>query len=310
MSRRFFRKEKPFVTASEAFHLLESGRPILFVDCRHQLADPTAGQQMYTQSHLPGALFAHIDDDLSGEVTGKNGRHPLPPIESFKKWLVDNGVDKDLTVVAYDNVGGGFAARLWWMLGTLGYKHPHILEGGFEAWVNEGLPTETEPTLREPLTYIPELPPTWEDGLFPTANMEEVDQQDDQPMNDLVDSRNPERFRGEESGPDPVAGRIPGAFNRWWQANLDQNFRLRSREELRGEFDLLMTDKKAGNIIFYCGSGVTACFNIAVVQELGFGLAKLYPGSWSEWVANKPGKVEMDDELHSPPKVTHESAEE
>jgi thiosulfate/3-mercaptopyruvate sulfurtransferase len=184
-------------------------------DCRHDLADTAKGERAYRASHIPGARFAHLDRDLSGAKTGRNGRHPLPDPAAFAAWLGSQGVDATRQVVAYDDAGGALAARLWWMLRWLGHRSVAVLDGGWSAWLAAGRP-QTQ--------ALPAITPTHFEGE-PDASMiveaAVLEMQLASPDLRLIDARSPDRFRGENETIDPVAGHIPGARNRFFKDNLD-----------------------------------------------------------------------------------------
>ncbi len=252
----------------------------VIVDCRHDLADTEAGARAYAGSHVPGARFAHLDKDLSGPVVpGKTGRHPLPEIDQvidrFSRW----GIDSRIQVVAYDDKGGGIAARLWWMLRWLGHPAVAVLDGGWQAWQSGGFPVTDTPPAVQQRTFIPRLQPGW------TADANEVESLRQDPAYLVVDSRTPERYSGAVETIDPVAGHIPGAANFPFPSNLE-NGRFKSPEALKAQFEALADGKPARNTVFYCGSGVTACHNILAWAHAGLGDARLYPGSWSDWITD------------------------
>jgi len=250
-------------------------------DCRHDLVDPDYGEKAYAKTHLPGALFLSLDRDLSGHKTGKNGRHPLPDPRVFAEKMSACGVGPETQVVAYDNEGGVFAARLWWTLRWLGHQNVALLDGGLAGWKRE----------KQPLT--PEIP------TFPRANfiatpdsLETVDTAQvetclNRPDILMLDARPEERFSGEKETIDPVGGHIPGAINRFYFDNLDDNgLYFKTADELREEFTALLAHRTAPQVIQQCGSGVTACHNILAMELAGLPGSKLYAGSWSEWCAD------------------------
>lgn len=248
------------------------------VDCRHDLTDHGAGFRAYRAGHIPGATFAHIEEDLAGEITPATGRHPLPVREHlvtiFREW----GVNNDTQIVAYDAQGGSFAGRLWWLARWLGHERVAVLDGGWQAWLAG---SDNWSSLEEP-----DRP----DGSF-TAGPPRVRVIDatgvlahrGDPATLLVDARAPERYEGRVEPLDPVAGHIPGAVNRFWQTNL-QDGRFKPAETLRAEFDALLAGRPATQAIHQCGSGVTAAHNILAMEIAGLPGSALYAGSWSEWI--------------------------
>lgn len=249
-------------------------------DCRHDLKNTEYGRQAYAKGHIPGALFLHLDDDLSGTKTGSNGRHPLPTIEAFAQRMSECGVDSAVQVVAYDNEGGIFASRLWWMLRWLGHDSVAVLDGGLAGW-------------KRSKRSLDELVPTVTPREF-IARPRDVAVSTAQVLGDMksgtrliLDARSPERFRGENETLDPVGGHIPGAVNRFYFENLDDaGCFFKPATELRAEFDAVLGGRAPAEVVQQCGSGVTACHNLLAMEVAGLAGSKLYPGSWSEWCAD------------------------
>lgn len=252
----------------------------VIVDCRHDLADPESGALAYAQSHIPGARFAHLDRDLSGPVIpGITGRHPLPEIPQVVNLFSGWGITQNTQVIAYDDKAGGIAARLWWMLRWLGHDAVAVLDGGWQTWTSAGFPVTAVLPPVNPARFTPQPRPDW------IADADKVDQIRQNPGYNVLDARAPERFSGEVEPIDPVAGHIPGAVNAPFSQNLE-NGRFKDPEILKSQFKSLTGDKPAEKIVFYCGSGVTACHGILAYAYAGLGDARLYPGSWSEWIAD------------------------
>ncbi len=252
---------------------------LIIVDCRFSLDDKEKGRRDYRQSHIPGAHYAHLDDDLSGEIIpGTTGRHPLPPVEKAKDLFSSWGINEQTQVVAYDDKGGGIAARLWWMLRWLGHEKVAVLNGGFPAWTNLELPTNSE----IPTAHASTFEPRERKELLINRDTVEAIREDETYW--LVDSRIAPRYRGEFEPIDPVAGHIPGAINLPFPENLQADGTLKAPAALRERFLAAQPEGQADHTVFYCGSGVTACHNILAYQHAGLGEAKLYPGSWSEWI--------------------------
>jgi len=271
------------------------------VDVRHDLMHPDWGEAQYAAGHIPGARFAHVDRDLSAPLTGYNGRHPLPTPEQAAAVLGRLGIDADKQVVAYDQGSGVFAARFWWMLRWLGHEAVAVLDGGFARWTAEGRPVTTAlPAVRAA---------TLEPSVQPTVAAEGVRASLARRSLLLVDARAPERFRGETEPLDPVAGHIPGARNRPAGANVNGDGTFKSPEELRAGFEALLRGRSAADVVHYCGSGVTACHNALAMTIAGLGLARVYPGSWSEWVADPTRPVESGaEDDRAPPEGQRASA--
>ena len=251
------------------------------MDCRFDLQESELGYQEYLAGHVPGSLYIHLDRDLSSEIIpGKTGRHPLPDKNVFSERLSSWGIDNLTQVVVYDNNNGGLAARLWWLLRWLGHNNVAILNGGWPAWDIENNPIETGESTREPRVFILVEQPQY------IVDAEFVEKVRLDPDYLLVDARAAERYWGINETTDPIAGHIPGAVTAPYAGNLDdQGFFLKT-EMLKERFDILLEGIPAENVIFYCGSGVTASHNIVAMIEAGYEMPKLYPGSWSEWITD------------------------
>lgn len=256
------------------------GQPGLrVVDCRHDLADPEAGRRAWSESHIPGAVFMHLDEDLSAPCTGRNGRHPLPNPAVFAARLGALGIGPEDQVVACDDAGGAIAARLWWMLRWIGHDRAAVLDGGYRAWRKAGLPLDAAVPQPTPVEH-PVGPATVAsiDGAGLQRALEAGTVA-------LIDARSPDRFAGQNETLDPVAGHIPGAFNRFFRSNLSDG-RFRPAAELRAEFEALLAGREPADVVHQCGSGVTACHNLLAMEVAGLHGSCLYPGSWSEWCAD------------------------
>ena len=260
----------------------------VIVDCRFSLADTENGQQDYIQAHIPGAVYAHLDRDLcSPVVPGKTGRHPLPAIDTLVQSLNRWGIDRQTQVVTYDAAGGAMAAaRLWWLLRWLGHETVAVLDGGWQAWLRAGLPVSSGEERRSPRIFIPDL------RMDLLADTAEVLVSSRQPNFRLLDSRNADRFRGENETIDPIPGHIPGAISAPYVENLDEKGDLLPGEALRQRFLNLLGSVPAQSAIFYCGSGVTAAHNLLALAHAGLGDGKLYAGSWSEWITDPSHPVQ------------------
>jgi thiosulfate/3-mercaptopyruvate sulfurtransferase len=272
--------EKHLVTTDElARHLADPEWVV--IDTRHDLTNPDRGPVVYGEGHIPGAYFMHVDRDLSGPKTGKNGRHPLPPdLDEFARKLNELGVGPGKQVVVYDDMGGNYALRLWWMLRWLGHEAVALLDGGFPQWVKEGRPLSTESPAPRKGSFVPRP------ALGATVDVSYVERFAKSPGTKLVDARAAERFTGQQEAIDPVAGHVPGAVNRFWKENLAPDGRFKPASQLRQEFDALLGGLGANDVVHMCGSGVTACHNMFAMELAGLPGSKLYPGSWSEWCAD------------------------
>jgi len=247
-------------------------------DCRHDLAKPQLGEQQYREAHIAGALFAHLDRDLSAPKTGDNGRHPLPDRGAFIAWLGQQGLEPGDQVVCYDGGSGAMAARLWWMLRWVGHQAVAVLDGGLAKWLQEGRPTTQEVPRFAHYSY-PVRPPAAQ-----TIDVSTLESRREKLL--LLDARAPARFRGEQEPIDPVAGRIPGAKNRFSNDNLGTEGIFKKPQLLRDEFRAVLGDRAAEDVVNYCGSGVAACHNLLAMELAGLRGGKLYAGSWSEWIAD------------------------
>jgi thiosulfate/3-mercaptopyruvate sulfurtransferase len=246
----------------------------VILDCRFSLQDPEQGYRDYCAGHIPGARYLHLDRDLSGSRGRHGGRHPLPPPRDFVATLAAAGITPQTEVVVYDDNRLGFAARLWWMMRGLGYRSPRLLDGGYRAW----LATGREPAAALPQVVpvvAPEAPESWR-GVCDIIELPQLQARGAV----LVDAREARRYAGLEEPIDPVAGHIPGAQNRPWQALTDADGRVRPLAELKAEWRELLAEPQ---LVVYCGSGVTACVNLFALALLGREDALLYGGSWSDW---------------------------
>jgi len=252
----------------------------VFIDCRFSLADTDRGQAAYQQSHIPGAVYAHLDHDLSGTVIpGETGRHPWPSPEAFAATCSAWGIDGASQVVAYDDFGGAIAARLWALLRWLGHEAVAVLDGGWPRWDAEGRPVRGGTEHRAPRAFIPHPDPAL------LVSTEEVAGRAPDIL--LLDARAHERYLGLVEPIDPVAGHIPGAYSAPFGENLDEHGCFLPPDQLRDRFDSVLRDTPVEKVICYCGSGVTANHNRLAMAYAGMGLPMLYPGSWSEWITSR-----------------------
>jgi thiosulfate/3-mercaptopyruvate sulfurtransferase len=255
----------------------------LLLDCSFDLADPTLGEQAYAAGHLPGALYVHLDRDLSGPKTGLNGRHPLRTREAYAGWMASIGITPDRDVVVYDRQAGMFAVRAWWVLRWLGHPRVALLDGGLDAWVRGGGELSTQVPVPSPVAATPVPAPA-----MPTIDAATLLGR--LPRVRVLDARAPERYRGDVEPIDRVAGHIPGARNRFFKDNLQADGTFKPAEVLRAEYEALTAG--ATDVVLQCGSGVTACHDLIAMEVAGLGTATLYPGSWSEWSADPARPVE------------------
>jgi thiosulfate/3-mercaptopyruvate sulfurtransferase len=267
-------------TLAQALTAATSGEPgpdWLLIDCRFNLGNTAAGEAAWQAGHIPGALYAHLDRDLSGPKTGHSGRHPLPSPAALAATLSAWGLRPHTRVVAYDDAGGMFAARLWWLLRWVGHEAVQVLDGGWPAWVATGGPVDTTVAVRQASAFTPQVHSDW------VVSADQVLAHLHQPDQQLIDARSPDRFRGENETMDPVGGHIPGARNRFFQRNLQPDGRFKPAATLHAEFEALRGDAPWSAIVHQCGSGVTACHNLLAMAQAGLPGTRLYAGSWSEW---------------------------
>jgi thiosulfate/3-mercaptopyruvate sulfurtransferase len=252
---------------------------LVVLDCRHELSRPEWSDHAYTEGHIPTAVQAHLDRDLSGPVTAQSGRHPLPDVTKFAQTLGRWGIDNTVQVVTYDQGNGAYAARAWWLLRWMGHTQVAVLDGGFAAWQEAGLPIAREPSApRAARTFVPCVA---RDRMLSTA---EVQQALGRRTIALIDARGADRFAGENETIDPVAGHVPGATNRPFAKNVDARGRFLPAAELRRQWTEALAGRDAHEVVAMCGSGVTACHNLLALEVAGLPGARLYAGSWSEWI--------------------------
>lgn len=255
------------------------------IDCSFSLADTEAGRNNYQKEHIPGALYAHLDDDLSSPVIpGKTGRHPLPAIEEVVALFSSWGIDENTQVVVYDDKSGAIAVRLWWMLRWMGHQNVAVLDGGWQKWKQANYPTASGMEHRTPSIFVPKA----DHNLALTV--EEVSNRAS--TTTLIDARTSERYRGEMEPIDPIAGHIPGALNYPHPENIGADGLWLSPNDIRIQIEQVLGAMPGNDVVFYCGSGVTACRNILAFEYAGLGKARLYPGSWSGWIADGSRPIE------------------
>jgi thiosulfate/3-mercaptopyruvate sulfurtransferase len=275
------------ISTGDLAQQLNDGRFVI-VDCRHNLVDVDAGERAYLDAHIPGARFMHMDRDLSGVKTGRNGRHPLPDPQVLAAKLGAAGIDASKQVVAYDQNSGMWASRLWWLLRWLGHDAVAVLDGGLDKWLAEDRPTsKLEPN--------PHAAGFVSKPLQPVASAEQILRHLDDGTLFVLDARASERYRGEIEPMDPVAGHIPGARNRPYTENIATEGTFKPAALLRAEFEALLGGRSLSTVVHQCGSGVTACHNVLAMAVAGLPGSRLYPGSWSEWVADPARPVARGD---------------
>ena len=276
-------KYTTIIETGELFQNLNNPDWVL-MDCRYDLGNPDWAQAAYQQAHIPGAQYADLKHDLAAPVTPTSGRHPLPDPAAFIQRLSAWGIDAGKQVVVYDAAAGSFAARLWYMLNWLGHDAVAVLNGGMPKWERENRPLQSG--------IVPPHPGVFQgqpqSGFF--LNTQELLQLRSEPNFLLIDARSPERYRGEQEPIDAVAGHIPGARNYFHGKNIAADGTLLPVDQLRQNFQSLLENTPPEQSIFYCGSGVTSCFNILAMRHAGLKGGRIYAGSWSEWIRdpNRP----------------------
>ena len=259
-------------------------RTVVF-DCRHDLSRAQWGREEFAAAHVPGAVFAHLDQNLSGPVTPQSGRHPLPNPDALAAFLGAAGVDADTDVVAYDQDKSAFAARLWWLLRWLGHERVAVLNGGLAAWQAAGLPLQSAPAPRRAQPFV--VRP----ALAQALTTADVQRELEAGRMLLLDARAADRFAGHNETIDPVAGHVPGARNQPFALNLDASGRLRSTAALGAMWRGALGDTPPSQVVAMCGSGVTACHNLLAMELAGLSGARLYAGSFSEWIRDPARQV-------------------
>ena len=253
------------------------------IDCRFDLMNPEAGRRAYLQGHIPGARYADLNQDLSAPITPSSGRHPLPAAADFAATLERLGIGRDTQVVAYDDSSGAFAARAWWLLRWAGHQAVAVLDGGIKAWIGSGGALESGEAKPQPTAMAGKgwSPPVDAAAVIDSA---EVEARLTDPSFLLIDARAPERFSGAVEPIDAVAGHIAGAVNHPFSANLAADGRFLPASVLRQLWEKRLAGRSLTRVAAMCGSGVTACHNLLSLEVAGFSGAKLYAGSWSEWI--------------------------
>jgi thiosulfate/3-mercaptopyruvate sulfurtransferase len=292
------------ISAEQLLALRASDRPCMVFDCSFDLAQPSAGHAAFVQAHIPGAVYAHLDEDLSaphgapgadGSVITAHaadrpmsgGRHPLPTRERFAVWLSSVGFSNAMQAVVYDRNASAYCGRLWWMLKWMGHDAVAVLDGGLAAWQAAGGPVASgEEPAHFQANFLLGAP------LRTLRTASEVAAAVGQPGQTLIDARAAERYRGEVEPLDPVAGHIPGALNRPFSNNFQLDGRFKSAEQLRSEFARLLAERPPESVVHHCGSGVTANPNLLAMELAGYAPTALFAGSWSEWCSDPARPVE------------------
>lgn len=276
------------ISAPQLQALMADSTPLRVFDCSFDLMNPAAGDTQYQEAHIPGAVYAHLDRDLSahgGDARASGGRHPLPTREAFAAWLDRAGLAPGMQAVVVDRQGANYCGRLWWMLKWCGHEATAVLDGGLQAWQALGGATETgpAPATSAPGGFVLGAP------LAHAATSDGIARRLGDPTLTLIDARAAARFRGEVEPLDPVAGHIPGALNRPFADNIGPDGRFKPAAQLRAEFEQLLAGRDPATVIHHCGSGVSAVPNLLAMEVAGLGRSALFHGSWSEW-CNTPGR--------------------
>jgi thiosulfate/3-mercaptopyruvate sulfurtransferase len=257
---------------------------IAVLDCRFDLTAPDAGRAAYLQSHIPGARYADLNRDLSARVTAASGRHPLPDPVALDAFFRGLGIVRDTQVVVYDESNGSFAARAWWLLRWLGHSKVAVLDGGMRAWLRDGGATESGEPVGAIAPQSASVGKPVEVAVQAAIGAGELIAALEKPRTLLIDARAPERYTGAVEPIDPVAGHIPGAVNHPFSSNLQSDGRFLPPQELERRWRERLGAASPAEVIVMCGSGVTACHNLLALERAGLPGARLYAGSWSEWI--------------------------
>lgn len=260
----------------------------VIIDSRFKLTNPDQGRLDYERAHIPGAVYAHLDEDLSSPIIkGVSGRHPLPSVENITEVFSRFGIDTSVQVVAYDDVGGALAAgRVWWLHRWLGHEAVALLDGGWQEWVKHELSVTRGNETHQHRIFLPRP----RNDLI--VSTEEIDAMRKNPQYRLLDARSADRFRGENETIDPVAGHIPGAISAPYAGNLNPDGTFRESMNLAARYKRLISGVPIQHVVCYCGSGVTATHDILAIMKAGLGEARLYAGSYSEWITDPTRPVE------------------
>jgi thiosulfate/3-mercaptopyruvate sulfurtransferase len=277
------------ISPQECFKALENNPIIL--DCRFQLMDTDAGRRAYLISHLPSAQYVHLDKDCSGRIGPLTSRHPLPEMQTFLQRVAAWGITKESQVILYDDQGGSMAARTWWMLKNIGVEYSAILDGGFLVWQALNLPLTTE-IVTPQLAPLLESKQNWQ--IVSTAQMQNMSRD---PGYLIIDARSPERYAGLQEPIDFKAGHIPSAINRFHGLNFDQQGFFKTPDVLKKEFLELLGNYSPAQTVLYCGSGVTSCTHLLAMEVAGLPGARLYAGSWSEWIKYQENPVITENDI-------------
>ena len=271
----------------QKLHTAIKSNACIVVDCRFDLSDTSAGYRGYLEAHIPGAIYAHLDDDLSSPVTPGSGRHTLPDANKFAEFLARSGWQPGISLVAYDNMGGAFAARFWWLMKYFGHDCAALLDGGITAWQSAGYEMESGRVITTGRT-----PVSFNASSEMVVDTTEVVENLGKQGTALVDVRASERYSGAFEPIDSVAGHVPGSVNYPLQLNLTDKGRFKPVRQIREDLLGLSKGLDANDVVYMCGSGVTACHGLFAAELAGLYGSKLYAGSWSEWIRDQSRPVE------------------
>ena len=280
---------KTIISAKDLIKNINNENFIIF-DCRCDISDSSYGLEAYNEGHIENSIFVDIDHDLASEKTVDSGRHPLPDPELFSEKLSQWGMTNNKQAVIYDDAGGAFAGRMWWILKWLGHSDVAVLDGALGAWMSAGGKLTSKNTIFERAVFEPNL----NDSMH--VSIKDVEDAQYKMNKLIIDARSKERYLGIKDPVDPIAGHIPGAISHPLGKNLDKNGHFKSPEELRHNFIKLIGDTASSDIISMCGSGITACHNILALEISGIKNVSLFVGSWSEWITDKSRPIAKIDE--------------
>ena len=258
-----------------------NNKDFIIFDCRCDISDSSYGINAYNEGHIENSIFVDVDHDLASEKTANSGRHPLPDPELLSEKLSQWGMANNKQAIVYDDAGGAFAGRMWWILKWLGHSDVAVLDGALGGWMSSGGKLSSKPTIFERDVFNPSI----KDDMH--VSIQDVEDAQYKMSKLILDARSKERYLGIKDEVDPVAGHIPGAISHPLGQNLDKNGHFKSPEELRHIFNKLLGDTSSSDIISMCGSGITACHNILALEMSGIKGVPLYVGSWSEWITDK-----------------------
>jgi thiosulfate/3-mercaptopyruvate sulfurtransferase len=280
---------KTIISAKDLIKNVNNDDFIIF-DCRCDISDSSYGIEAYNEGHIENSIFIDIDHDLASEKTSDSGRHPLPDPRLFSEKLSQWGMSNNKQAVVYDDAGGAFAGRMWWILKWLGHSNVAVLDGALGAWMSIGGKLTSKPTIFERAVFEPNP----NDNMY--VSIKDVEDAQYKMNKLIIDARSRERYLGIKDPVDPIAGHIPGAVSHPLGMNLDKNGHFKSPEELRHNFNKIIGDTVSSDIISMCGSGITACHNILALEICGIKDVTLFVGSWSEWITDKSRPVAKIDE--------------